>query len=461
MQDYFFKNLISLYYSYKNQFRINYYNILRTRDSWSREDIKNLQWVKLKILLNHCYKNIPYYKKLFDEHNLHPNDINSLEDYKKVPVLTKSLLRDNLDEILDPSIPKNEIHLDSTSGSTGLPTTFGRSKSDTEYGYALKYRANAWCGWKYWDKSVWFVSDVRHITQLNKFKGRFWLWMGRRFIIDTRKVSKSEMYKWAKQIKKFKPKRVYGYSSLLAEFAEFALENNIKFKGIQGVHSTAEVLRKRETISKAFGAPVYDQYGCSEMPCIAHECKNGNMHINIDEVLVEFEDINPDSEIKKIVCTPLYIHSGPLLRYELGDCASPVEKGCDCGLPYPVMEIKAGRIGDNLVSPVGKLVSGITFGWYLTGATKKIEQFQLIQEDMYNFTMKIVSKPEYKSYNEHQLTNLLQEILETDKIKVKFEYPERIEPGKNGKYRPTVSKVLEKNQNLPVNEIPEETLQAG
>ena len=443
MQDFLFKNfIIPAYFNYKGDNRYRYYYDLKGRDFLSVEELKKIQWKRLKLLIEHCYRYIPYYTDLFNRLNITPSDITSYEDYSElIPELTKQGIRENFDNLIDTRLPKNKICTDSTSGSTGIPLLLARSLEDQEFGFALRYRSNTWGGWNFYDKAVWFVSDTRHITELNRLKGKIGLWIKRRLLIDTKNCTKENMYNWVEQIKRFKPKQVYGYSSLLAEFSRFLLENNIKIEGIEGVYSTAEVLRDRETMSKAFNAPVYDQYGASEVPCIAHECKKGNMHINIDEVLVEFVDVEGNSEIKKIVCTPLYIYGMPLLRYDLGDTAIPSAKQCDCGLPYPVMELKVGRLSDNILSPTGKLVSGITFGWYLTDATKGIARFQLVQEDVSHFVINIEGDDRFREENERVIRELIHEMLNTADISLQFEYPDKILSGSNGKYRPIISKV--------------------
>lgn len=441
--------IIPIYNKLKGFKRVEYYNLLKKRDSFSIEELNLIQIKRLKKLLKHCYQNVPYYKNLFDKLNIHPEDIKNLSDYSRyIPELTKQDITQNFNDLTDKNIPLDKLCYDSTSGSTGIPFKMLRSKNDQEYGFALRYRSNAWCGWKYYNKSVWFVSDTRHITELYRLKGRISLWIKRRLLINTKKITTENMFKWVKQIEKFKPEHVYGYSSLLAEFSQFIIENNIKITGIKGVYSTAEVLRNREIISKAFNAPVYDQYGASEVPCIAHECKHGNMHINTDEVLIEFVDINKESEIKKIICTPLYLYGMPFLRYELGDTAVPSNKKCYCGLSYPVMELKVGRTSDNIVSPTGKMVSGITLGWYITEATTGIKQFQLIQENLSTFTFRLVTDD--KNFdNDKNIINIMDlfyEMLETKDIKIKFDYTDKIFPEKNGKYRPIVSKCLSNNQ---------------
>jgi len=454
MQDFIFKNFIMPYFfKYKKLKRFDYYKELKNRNLMTREELSKIQWNKLKLLLNHCYENIPYYRKLFNLHGIHPVNIKTPKDFAKIPILTKQDIKENFKDLINPNLPEKDIFYDSTSGSTGIPLQLARSWDDQEYGAALKYRSNAWCGWKYWHKSVWLVSDSRRITELDSIKGRTILAIQRKLVINTKKITRENMFKWVDQIKKYKPRHVYGYSSIITEFSRFLTENNIHISNIEGVFSTAEVLRERELISKAFNAPVYDQYGSSEIFCTAHECKQGNMHLNIDEVFVEFEDIADDSEIKKMIFTPLYLYGMPLLRYDIQDAAIPGEKQCDCGLPYPVIELKVGRISDNLISDKGKLVSGVTLSWYFTDATNGIIQYEIIQESFKDIVIKMVCEEQFREENERNIRELLIEMLNSPDLNMNFEYVEVILPGKNGKYRPILSKVINDFQKLKTQEV--------
>lgn len=444
MPDFIFKNFVMpAYHSLKHQNRIKYYQQLKKRDSLSREYLLEIQWTKLKALIEHCYENIPYYKKLFDQSDIHPVDIKDLNDYSKIPELKKQNIRDNYTELINPRLNQNQLCYSATGGSTGIPLKIYKSIEDREYGFALRYRSNEWCGWDLGDKAVWLVSDLRRLSESDGFNRKLGLWADRKLVLDTRNTNRLSMFKWVQQMINFNPKHIYGYSTLLGEFAKFIVENNIEIEGMKGVFSTAEPLRLRDTMNQAFNAPVFDQYGCSEIPCIAHECTKGNMHINIDEVLVEFIDVGKGSDIKKMVCTPLYIHGMPLLRYDLGDCASPLLKKCDCGLPYPVMEIKVSRVSDNLLSTNGRLVATSNFGWHLAHITKGVKQFQLIQENFTDFTFKIISTEEVRPENEKAVTDLLHGLLGVADLKIKFEYPETIANSDSGKFRPVISKIVE------------------
>lgn len=449
MDKFIFKNLIiPVFHNYKKQTRLKYYNLLKIRNSYSREELLELQWKKLKILINHCYKNIPYYMELFKEIELHPDDIKDYEDYEKIPLLKKQNIRDDYKKLINPKLSDKEICCCTTGGSTGIPVKIYKSIEDREYGFAVRYRSNAWCGWEYGDKSAWIVSDVRRLDELKSIKGKMSSFVDRKLVLDTRNTNKESMAMWAKQIKKFKPECIYAYATILTKFSKFLIDNKIQISGVKGVFSTAELLRERELISNAFSAPVYDQYGASEIPCIAHECPFGNMHVNIDEVLVEYLDIEKGSKIKKIVCTPLYVYGMPLLRYELGDCVIPVERECDCNLPFPAIKIKASRISDNLLSPNGILVPTINFGMHVANMAKDIKQIQLIQENLTEYSIKIVSEEEVRAENEKIVSEIIHKMLNsnTNEIKIKFEYRQNIPNCESGKFRPVISKVIEQQK---------------
>jgi phenylacetate-CoA ligase len=438
------KHLLPIFYKIKGYKRLEYYFELEKRNQSSYQELKELQWIKLKNLLNYCYNNIPYYKFLFDSNNIHPHDIKNEGDFKKIPILTRDIIINNYEGLFDPNIDKNLFWYDKTSGSTGHALKYARTNDEREYAFSLRYRANAWAGWNYYERSAWIVTDARRITQINSLKGKISLLLSGRLLLNTKNITRDKMFEWAEQIKSFKPKVIYGYSSILAEFAEFLIDNNIKLNGIKAVISTAEPLNKRETISKAFNAKVFDQYGASELPCISHECTCGALHLNFDEMFVEFEQISSTSDMQKIIITPLFIKSFPLLRYELGDAAVPIEQKCKCNLPYPVIELKAGRISDNLVTKDGRLLSGVTTGWYVNYITENIRQFQIIQLDYENIQINAVSEANcITNEDEKAIIDYFRKIFQDENLNIKINYVNKITPGTNGKIRTVISKILE------------------
>ena len=50
-------------------------------------------------LVKHAYATVPYYTELFDKNKLKPEDIRTIADLKKIPVLTKQIVNENFDKL--------------------------------------------------------------------------------------------------------------------------------------------------------------------------------------------------------------------------------------------------------------------------------------------------------------------------------------------------------------------------
>ena len=70
------------------------YNFLQESQWWSRKELENYQMEQLNKLLIHAYNNVQYYQNLFNKQCLKPDDIQSLDDLKKIPFLTKDMVRE-------------------------------------------------------------------------------------------------------------------------------------------------------------------------------------------------------------------------------------------------------------------------------------------------------------------------------------------------------------------------------
>lgn len=94
--------------------------------------LRALQNERLHKLLRHVYKNVPFYKKQFDENGVQLSDIKGVEDLHKLPFTKKTDLRDHYPFGLF-AIPTNQVlRIHASSGTTGKPTVVGYSKNDLD-----------------------------------------------------------------------------------------------------------------------------------------------------------------------------------------------------------------------------------------------------------------------------------------------------------------------------------------
>jgi len=99
----------------------NYLRFYNEVLNWQRVDISKYQFKKFKLLIEHAYNNIPYYKELMIDNHLTPNSINTFDDIKKIPPLTRSDIQNNLDKLVSKKIKKFKS---SSSGTTGIPISY-------------------------------------------------------------------------------------------------------------------------------------------------------------------------------------------------------------------------------------------------------------------------------------------------------------------------------------------------
>ena len=115
-------------------------HFLSIRDWYKRcqylpyEELKARQEEKLRQLISHAYQNVSFYREKFDKVGLKPEDISTVEDLPRLPVMTKLDIRQNFsDRVLARNIPASRRVRDITSGSTGTPLVFYLDTASWEY----------------------------------------------------------------------------------------------------------------------------------------------------------------------------------------------------------------------------------------------------------------------------------------------------------------------------------------
>ena len=423
---------------------------------YAREDLKELQWQKLKSLLHHAYKNVPYYHNQFKKSGIIPEDIKEQNDFKQFPFLTKDDIRNNFADLKAKNIKR--FVPDCTSGSTGTPMTFLKERSTSGYFLAAKYRGHRWYDIDIGDKEVKFWGLP--IDQTPKWRERIKDFILNRTLFIVFDISRETLLQHFKACQNTRPKYMYGYASALYRFASLLKEENIDASSLnlKVVISTSEVLYdfERELIKSVFGCRVINEYGACEGGVMAFECPEGKMHITAENVYLEIikEDGEPakPGESGEIIMTELNNHAMPFIRYKIGDLATRVDENekCECGRGLPLIGEIVGRALDTAVTPTGKQLHAHVFNYVIRSAISHgadIREFKIIQKDKNNLLIKIAGpqklNEEHRSYITGQIVNVMGE-----SVKIDFEQVESIPLDKSGKFRFFVSEIpaFEKNQ---------------
>ncbi len=447
-----YPNLYQYYWRavcWKNNNKTPFYlKQLRKSQYWSKEEIEKLQLKKLKSLISYAYNSVPYYKKIFNENHIHPTDITTFNDMKRIPILHKNQIRDNLDQLISITIPRTTLRKDYTSGSTGEPLVLYRDKNYSEYAKADQYRSYEFSGYRQGDKfaRLWGAHrDAPTITFLSKLEQK----INRTLFINTFNINEKNIGEIIEKLETYKPDYILGYASSLYFFAKFIEKNhdiNIRPKSII---SSAETLYEyqKKLISESFSASVFNNYGCREVGAIACECNQHNgFHVLAENQFVEIIDRTKDwcdyGEVGKIILTNLNNYSFPLIRYEIGDMAkkSPIER-CNCHRGLPLLEEIAGRTIDNFIFSKGEILHGGYFIYIFLGI-KGVSHFQVIQEKINKLRIKIVKS---NDFDEQEIQAVIKKIKKElgDDLEIEIDYVKEIEKTPTGKHRVIVSKIID------------------
>lgn len=217
----YISGVIPLSIRYGKVFR-DTYRFLQESQWWSREKLEEYQMQQLQTLLTHSYNNVPYYRKVFNERGLKPKNIQSLDDIRKLPYLTKQTVQKNLSDLVARNFPKSKLHYMTTGGSTGIPLGFYWEKGVTDpKEWALVWRQWNWAGYKFGEKRITLRGNV--INRFKKGKRQWWEYnpIDNALILSSYDMTDENLPKYIEKINKFKPVAIQGYPSSLSILANF------------------------------------------------------------------------------------------------------------------------------------------------------------------------------------------------------------------------------------------------
>jgi len=440
----FVRKVLSLYLKarYGNEHPWEYYRELNESQWWSPDEIATLQLKRLNTLLKHAYQNVPYYAQKFREVDLEPDDIKTLDDLPKLPILTRQEIRENLPNLVAKNFPHSKIIPYATGGSTGEPLQFYVTEESKGRGVAASNRAYSWYGYELGDKVAYLWGSPRDLSIQQSLSNKISLLVFRTIYLDAFNMSEKQMEEFAQKLAKFKPEAIIAYASAGYLFAKFLQHREIKNIRPRVVITQAEKLfpQQRQLIEGVFNCEVFDFYGSREVSAMAAECpQHQGYHISAENVILEFVRDNkpvPSGETGKILVTDLHNYAMPFIRHENGDLGIPLVGKCSCGRGLPLMKEVTGRTSDIIIGAGGKKIHG-EFFTHLFWDKPWVKQFQAIQDRNRNITIKIVGEQAEESEIEAIRAIIQQEV--GSEIKLDILFVDFIDSTKSGKYRFTIS----------------------
>jgi phenylacetate-CoA ligase len=404
----------------------------------SRERIIAFQERRLRQLVLHAYENVPYYRRLFDEAGVKPDDIRGLADLKRIPITTKATLQSlGGSEMLARGLKKSDLIARETNGSTGIPLRVYRKRIEQVVPTVLLWRIRRELGLRRGLRVTFlakFGPNFRPSSLMRRTRTRLLRAAGVR--TWTPVESTAPMNEVAARVRESRPDIIGGYAGVLSRLAR-ELGDDQTDLGPRLILSVAEVLTAamRARIEKVFGAPVRDTYACYELGMIASECpQGGTYHVCDDNVIIEIEGAD-DTNSGELIGTNLHFTAMPIIRYQLGDVVTRGPDRCACGSPFTTLSAIQGRMNDYFPLPDGRSLHPYRIGTAVWSASFAwMHQYQVIQERRDRVLMRIVARRDPTSEEIIALENAVTAVLGSD-VEFVTELVDDIRDEVNGKFR--------------------------
>jgi phenylacetate-CoA ligase len=417
---------------------INKQRDINNRYSYDHDEMMQIRDNRLSSFINFASRYVPYYKDIFQREKIHPDDIQSINDLKILPIITKGDVKNNWNLFLPENINEINYHISRTSGTTGsgLKVAITRDASQEVWAVILRFRK-----WHGLQSDVWSAHfGGREIVAKQQDYPPYWRYNipGKQIIFSGYHMNERSLEDYVKEIIKRKIEWIHGYPSLIALLANYIVDHNIKIENIvKWVTTGSENLlpHQRNIIRIAFNVTPRQQYGLTELVAHFSECEYGRFHVDEDFSAVEFIRNDEDNSYK-IIGTNFSNYAMPLIRYETNDLAI-IAKSCECGRPGRVVDKIDGRHEDYIV-----LKDGTRHG-RIAGIFKfmeNIKEAQIYQKEPGKVIIKIVPSSNYSKKDDDMLKENLKQRYH-GKLDITFEHKDKIERTKSGKLRFVVSEI--------------------
>ena len=384
-------------------------NQLLTNEWQPRKQIAMQQLTQIRALLQFAEKQCPFYADRMRSCGVSPSTLNSLDDFRRMPFLTRTDLQDSSPAIRARALPPGTQALKelSTSGSTSSPVKVLPTTATTALWSACCVRDYVWSNV---DPSGTLVS-LRHFSEKAKAahstKGhRIPNWgppmaqlfpTGPSFLMDVGVDPEAQL----DLLLRVDAEHILSYPSNMELLGRMLRERGAKLGRLKQINTIGEVLpeRMRQSIEGSFGVRIWDLYSAVEVGYIASNCPSGyGYHVHDENVLVEVVDEEgrpcPPGESGKVILTGLVHYGLPLIRYDVGDYAVAMDQPCPCGRGLSRLSHVIGRQRGQLLRPDGRIMfsSALSVAVRDVGA---IRQFQVIQHERDRVEVLVVPMDEF------------------------------------------------------------------
>lgn len=425
-----------------------HYDSLRKTQWLSLADMRELQDEKLRRLVRHAYRNVPYYRARMHDAGLTAEDVRGQADLHKLPFLTKDLVRKHIYfDMMSENHDKDDVLRINTSGSTGEPFVCYANRAQLEFRWAATLRAQEWTGYRFGDPTVRLWHQTIGMSKSQAWREQADAFMSNRTYIPIFEMSEQGLEDMIRRCLERRPVLIDGYAEAFDFIAHYlASRGPLPFKP-KAIMSSAQTLpeRSRRIIEDAFGCRVFDKYGSREFSGIAYECDAHDGHHVVSEgyiveILVDGRPARP-GETGEVVITDLNDHCMPFIRYRIGDLAKAMaDEPCRCGRGMPRIGDIEGRVQSIIQGVDGRYVPGTFFAHCLKDYDHAIKRFQVVQEEAGALRFCVVKAGRYSDDVLEEVKALFRKYL-GEELRIDVEFVDNVDLIRTGKRLASVSRL--------------------
>lgn len=358
-----------------------------------REELLAFQNRKLRHLIRCAFRDVVYYRRLFERTGIRPDDISTPGDLSLIPITERNHLRAaSPEDLISRHVSPDRLVRRLTSGSSGRPFVVRRAPLEDHVIHMFRIRAERYYGLRLRDRTAavmaagiagekreTFLTSLRQAAGVHRF-------------YPVNCLQPSEAIRAC--LEQLNPDTILGYPSALAQLS--LVPGRFPGDRLRYITCGGESLTslKRKTIEGCFGVPVFDIFGAHECNIVAWECsRTGLYHVCDDNVVAEVvRDGKPvrEGERGELVVTVLHAHAMPFIRYRLGDTVVKGPDICPCGRPFSTFREIGGRIRDYFTLPDGRCVHPLEVVLpVISDNSPWLNQFQMTQETERGFVLRV------------------------------------------------------------------------
>ncbi|MGQ9720379.1 MAG: phenylacetate--CoA ligase family protein [Candidatus Jordarchaeum sp.] len=347
-------------------------------ETMKKAELDEIKLKRIKAIVSYAYRNSQFYKELYDEMGVNPEDVKTYDDFRnKITLFRKDQIRDKRVETGDPfgtmlTIPPDQIErIHPSTGTTGAPTFTALTAEEVHV-------ASEPCTRLAW---MWKIRPGMRLLSAIHFVG-FWGWWStflgvltmNKLGLNTELIAyNAYLHLFGFPTARMSLGKFKGDWALLPpdtalacinEFAKMGKDPKDAIPGLKYVTSAGEAIspKHRKYLMEKFGLlDWFDAWGCSDPFTIAGECHvHDGLHAysdywTLELIDTETEELLGPGERGEIVVTNLWMRALPFIRFGTEDFGEQIDETCDCGRTHP--RVKVYDRASWVVDVAGKKVS--------------------------------------------------------------------------------------------------------